>query len=69
MVSLDGTPATQVNQIVSHPTMSLLITAHEDKYIRVFDVVTGKSNPQLVDHAEQLVQVNVRTLCWLILMA
>lgn len=39
--TLDGTPATQINCIVSHPTMSLLVTAHEDKFIRIFDVTTG----------------------------
>jgi striatin 1/3/4 len=38
---LDGTPATQINRIVSHPTMSLLVTAHEDKFIRIFDITTG----------------------------
>lgn len=37
----DGTPATQINRIVSHPTMSVLVTAHEDKYIRIFDITTG----------------------------
>jgi len=37
----DGTSATQINRIVSHPTMSLLVTAHEDKFIRIFDIVTG----------------------------
>jgi hypothetical protein len=42
-VELDGTPATQINRIVSHPTMSLLVTAHEDKFIRIFDFVTGLS--------------------------
>jgi len=38
----DGTPATQINRIVSHPTMSILVTAHEDKFIRIFDIITGK---------------------------
>lgn len=38
---LDGTSATQINRIVSHPTMSLLVTAHEDKFIRIFDLSTG----------------------------
>jgi len=37
----DGTPATQINRIVSHPTMSVLVTAHEDKFIRIFDLTTG----------------------------
>lgn len=37
----DGTPSSQINKIVSHPTMPLLATAHEDKYIRLFDITTG----------------------------
>ncbi|KAH0830276.1 WD40-repeat-containing domain protein [Lanmaoa asiatica] len=37
----DGTPATQVNRLVSHPTMSFIVTAHEDKFIRIFDIITG----------------------------
>lgn len=39
---LDGTCSSQINRIVSHPTMSLLVTAHEDKYIRIFDLSTGQ---------------------------
>ena len=31
----------QANSIVSHPTMPLLITAHEDKYINIYDINTG----------------------------
>lgn len=37
----DGTSATQINCIASHPTMPILVTAHEDKYIRLFDIATG----------------------------
>lgn len=37
----DGTPTTQVNRLVSHPTMSFIVTAHEDKFIRIFDIITG----------------------------
>ena len=40
--TIDGTPATQINRIASHPTMSILVTAHEDKFIRIFDLTTGK---------------------------
>jgi striatin 1/3/4 len=45
----DGTPATQINRLVSHPTMSLLVTAHEDKFIRIFDIVTGSFSPICAD--------------------
>ena len=34
----------QPNDIVSHPTMPLLITAHEDKYISIYDINTGWSH-------------------------
>ncbi|ORY66798.1 WD40-repeat-containing domain protein [Leucosporidium creatinivorum] len=38
---VDGTPQTQINQITSHPSKRLLATAHEDKFIRLFDLETG----------------------------
>jgi len=43
----DGTPAAQINKIISHPTMPILVTAHEDKYIKMFDLSSGAS-PRLV---------------------
>lgn len=42
MGNADDVPPSQANSIVSHPTMPLLITAHEDKHIRIFDIVTGE---------------------------
>lgn len=33
----------QINRIVSHPTLPMLITANEDNYIRLFDLKSGKS--------------------------
>ena len=42
----DGTPFTQINGVVAHPTLPLIATAHEDKYIRLFDSNTGPSLPQ-----------------------
>lgn len=38
----DGTPNTQINKVICHPTLPIVITGHEDKYIRFFDVNTGK---------------------------
>jgi len=34
--------AAQINRIVSHPTLPMLITANEDNYIRLFDLKSGK---------------------------
>ncbi len=38
---LDGTNHTQINKVIAHPTLPIIITAHEDKYIRFFDVKSG----------------------------
>lgn len=38
---IDGTPTTQVNKVLSHPTLPIIITAHEDKYICFFDSKSG----------------------------
>lgn len=40
--SADGTDATQINKVITHPALPLLITAHEDKFIRMFDLNTGE---------------------------
>ncbi|GAA5873162.1 hypothetical protein JCM1840_005588 [Sporobolomyces johnsonii] len=39
--SSDGTPETQINALAAHPTLPLLATAHEDRFIRIFDLSTN----------------------------
>ena len=39
---IDGTPHTQINKVLAHPTLPIVITAHEDRHIRFFDVNSGK---------------------------
>ena len=39
---LDGTPKTQINQVVCHPTIPLVVSAHEDKYIKFYDANSGE---------------------------
>ena len=41
-VLADNSPSTQINKVVSHPTLPLTITAHEDRHIRFFDNNSGK---------------------------
>ena len=38
----DNSPSTQINKVVSHPTLPLTVTAHEDRHIRFFDNNSGK---------------------------
>ncbi|KAJ7090211.1 WD40-repeat-containing domain protein [Mycena belliarum] len=58
-ISYDGTPATQINRIVSHPTMSLLVTAHEDKYIRIFDIITGQCTHSMLAHLDGVTSLSI----------
>ncbi|KAJ3123086.1 hypothetical protein HK098_002235 [Nowakowskiella sp. JEL0407] len=43
----DGTPNTQINKIVCHPTMPMLISGHEDGHVRCFDIKSGKCTEKL----------------------
>lgn len=58
-MSYDGTSATQINRIVSHPTMSLLVTAHEDKFIRVFDLITGQCTHSMLAHLDGVTSLSI----------
>jgi len=44
--------STQINAVASHPTMPLLVTAHEDKYIRIFDISTGQCTHSMLAHLD-----------------
>ncbi|RHZ49156.1 hypothetical protein Glove_529g47 [Diversispora epigaea] len=55
----DNSPATQINYITIHPTMSLLFSAHEDKYIRFFDVNSGKCNFSMLAHLDSVTSLDV----------
>ncbi|KAI0818800.1 WD40-repeat-containing domain protein [Irpex lacteus] len=55
----DGVPAGQVNSIVSHPTMPILVTGHEDKYIRMFDITTGQCTHSILAHLDAVTSVSL----------
>lgn len=55
----DNTPATQINKVVSHPTMGVSVTAHEDRYIRFFDNNTGKQIHSMVAHLDAVTSLSV----------
>lgn len=42
----------QINRVISHPTLPLTITAHEDRHIRFYDNHTGKLAHSMVAHLD-----------------
>lgn len=38
----DETNAKQINSIVCHPTLPILVSGHEDRHIKFFDLNSGK---------------------------
>ncbi|EJT98523.1 WD40 repeat-like protein [Dacryopinax primogenitus] len=55
----DGTSKTQINCIISHPTMPLLVTAHEDKYIRIFDLKSGMCTHSQMAHLDGVTSLSL----------
>ena len=44
--------AQQINRVVAHPFMNVAITAHENKFIRFFDVNAGKHTRAMIAHTD-----------------
>ncbi|KAJ9473955.1 F-box protein MET30 [Pseudozyma hubeiensis] len=55
----DGSVETQINKLVTHPTLPLLITAHEDGYIRMFDLDTGACTLSMVAHLDAVTSLDI----------
>lgn len=57
--TFDQTPATQINTIVSHPTLPLLFSGHEDKFIRVADLTNGQVILSMHGHRDAVVSLDI----------
>ncbi|KAF8923200.1 hypothetical protein BGZ58_003241, partial [Dissophora ornata] len=57
--SYDGIPATQINKVVCHPTLPLLVSAHEDRYIRFFDVNSGACSFSMLSHLDSVSSLDI----------
>ncbi|KAI0747858.1 WD40 repeat-like protein [Daedaleopsis nitida] len=55
----DDSISAQANSVVSHPTMPLLITGHEDKHIRIFDIVTGQCTHSMLAHLDAVTSLSI----------
>ncbi|WAR63909.1 hypothetical protein PtB15_16B68 [Puccinia triticina] len=57
--TFDGTTATQINKIVTHPTLPLLISAHEDRFIRLYDLNTGACTHSMLGHLDSVTSLSI----------
>ncbi|KAF9109744.1 hypothetical protein BGX27_007256 [Mortierella sp. AM989] len=57
--SYGGTPATQINKIVCHPTMPIVISGHEDRYIRFFDINSGSCSFSMISHLDAVSSLDI----------
>ncbi|KAJ3296021.1 hypothetical protein HK104_002052 [Borealophlyctis nickersoniae] len=57
--TFDGTTRTQINRVLCHPTMPLLITAHEDRYLRLFDLNTGQCTHSQIAHLDAVSALDI----------
>ncbi|KAF9355083.1 hypothetical protein BGX34_010655 [Mortierella sp. NVP85] len=57
--SYDGTPATQINKVVCHPTLPVVVSGHEDRYIRFFDINSGACSFSMLSHLDSVSSLDI----------
>ncbi|KAI8369759.1 WD40-repeat-containing domain protein [Blakeslea trispora] len=57
--SYDNTPATQINRITTHPTASILISGHEDRHIKFFDMRSGECIQSVAGHLDAVTSLDI----------
>ncbi|RDD39346.1 Striatin-3 [Trichoplax sp. H2] len=57
--SYDGTLKSQINKITSHPTLPLLITGHEDRFIRFFDTNSSQLVHSITAHMDAVTSLAI----------
>ncbi|KAK3813520.1 MAG: WD40-repeat-containing domain protein [Linnemannia elongata] len=55
----DGTSKTQINKIVCHPTMPVVVSGHEDRYIRFFDINSGACSFSMLAHLDSVSSLDI----------
>ena len=50
-----------ITKVVSHPTLPLTITAHEDRHIRFFDNKSGRQTHVMVAHLDAVTSLAIDT--------
>ncbi|KAF9575208.1 hypothetical protein BGW38_008243, partial [Lunasporangiospora selenospora] len=55
----DNTSATQINKVVCHPTLPLVISGHEDRFIRFFDIQSGSCSHSMISHLDSVSTLDI----------
>ncbi|ORY99284.1 WD40-repeat-containing domain protein [Syncephalastrum racemosum] len=55
----DGTVRTQINTLVAHPTMPLIVSGHEDKQIKFFDLRSGSCTQSMSAHMDAVAALDI----------
>lgn len=58
---MNGNVGKFINKVVSHPTLPITITAHEDRHIRFWDNTTGSLIHSMVAHLEPVTSLAIDT--------
>lgn len=58
---LNGNVGKFINKVVSHPTLPITVTAHEDRHIRFWDNTTGALLHSMVAHLEPVTSLAIDT--------
>nr|KAF6487712.1 striatin 3 [Rousettus aegyptiacus] len=58
-IDSDLQSSNHINRVVSHPTLPVTITAHEDRHIKFFDNKTGKMIHSMVAHLDAVTSLAV----------
>uniref|UniRef100_A0A803T7W1 Striatin n=1 Tax=Anolis carolinensis TaxID=28377 RepID=A0A803T7W1_ANOCA len=58
-IPLVVTSSCQINKVISHPTLPISITAHEDRHIKFYDNNTGKLIHSMVAHLDAVTSLAV----------
>lgn len=56
---MSGNTGKFINKVISHPTLPITITAHEDRHIRFWDNISGKLVHSMVAHLEPVTSLAV----------
>lgn len=55
----DGTTGTQINKVICHPTLPVVVSGHEDRYIRFFDLTSGVCSYSMLTHLDAVSSLDI----------